>query len=924
MKFNSLSSVAILSFSLFLSANIYSVWAEEPKLISLFFSGYDQSAQLSKASVVSVVTPPSPLLNKSAVLYVPSIDASSTAMSLDTLTVSKGIYSGPSLDGASTKSGLMSALPTIIDGSWQGNVISAKYGGTGVSNYSKGDILYADASGDLVKLPSFGSSGTGLNAGTPFVVPAGSVLAMSGDGLPYWGSIATGPQGPQGERGPGGGSAPGFYFVGSNDTRIYPSGTNGSSGGTLSVYGDLTVNNSSNATFSAGIQATKLNLTSTTATTTLSTGGFTIGTNQLVVQQNSGNIGIGSTSPFAKIGIVANADSTGRLISMSNSSGAEKLVIQDRGWIGIGTSTPSAKISISGDGTGTGRLISLADSNNAEKLTIFDNGSVGIGTTTPSASISIQVGAAGRGLAFSYGSTERIAFVETGVAGLLRVKSGSYVVHEGVTDGGVVFPASILGVSGISSQDATNFFWDNTNKRLGVGTSSPYARLSVVGETVSSYFTATSTTATTTLSTGGLNIGSGQLVVQQNSGRVGVGTSTPSQLVDIYGNLRVGTAGLAQNALFVDSSANRIGLGTSTPTHTLTIQGNATAPNEAGIMIRNSDYETLFSITAKAGSSGGLFKMNYGPDTLVKIGVDEASYFNGGNVGIGTSSPWRAFSAVGTLGLSSTLANSGPSSDTLCVNTTTFEVFRVSGACTGSSERFKENIEPYASGGISLVKNLRPVSYNYKNDTSRQHLGFIAEEVNRLEPRIVQFERDGITPRGVLYDEVTAVLTKAIQEQQTQIDSLNMAISATGNWNLGTNGVLTITEIKTDKFCIGSTCIDESTLRAILKSSGVETSTNSHSSAPVIAPELDAPATPTDTEAPVVSLVGESIITLKIGDSFVDPGATVTDNVNNNLGIQTVGAEIDTSVAGVHTITYNAVDSTGNKAPEISRTVAVE
>ncbi len=45
---------------------------------------------------------------------------------------------------------------------------------------------------------------------------------------------------------------------------------------------------------------------------------------------------------------------------------------------------------------------------------------------------------------------------------------------------------------------ATNVF-TNAAPRIGIGTSTPYATLSVVGETVSSYFTATSTTASSTM-----------------------------------------------------------------------------------------------------------------------------------------------------------------------------------------------------------------------------------------------------------------------------------------------------------------------------------------------------------------------------------------------------------------------------------------
>ena len=44
----------------------------------------------------------------------------------------------------------------------------------------------------------------------------------------------------------------------------------------------------------------RLAMTSTTATSTFSTGGLAVGTNQFVVQQNSGNAGIGTTTPVTK------------------------------------------------------------------------------------------------------------------------------------------------------------------------------------------------------------------------------------------------------------------------------------------------------------------------------------------------------------------------------------------------------------------------------------------------------------------------------------------------------------------------------------------------------------------------------------------------------------------------------------------------
>jgi hypothetical protein len=77
-----------------------------------------------------------------------------------------------------------------------------------------------------------------------------------------------------------------------------------------------------------------------------------------------------------------------------------------------------------------------------------------------------------------------------------------------------------------------------------------------------------------------------------------------------------------------------------------------------------------------------------------------------------------------------------------------------------------------------------------------------------------------------------------------------------------------------------------------------------------------------DTEPPVIQLIGESSVSLNIGDSYVDPGATVTDNVNSNLGVHVEGA-VDTATAGDYVLTYSAEDSAGNKAIEINRVVTI-
>ncbi|MDO8620419.1 MAG: hypothetical protein Q7R64_03685, partial [bacterium] len=71
--------------------------------------------------------------------------------------------------------------------------------------------------------------------------------------------------------------------------------------------------------------------------------------------------------------------------------------------------------------------------------------------------------------------------------------------------------------------------------KLGIGTTSPYSALSVAGQVVAANYVATSTTATSTFG-GGLTVGDTQFVVQQATGFVGIGTTTPTRSLTIDAN----------------------------------------------------------------------------------------------------------------------------------------------------------------------------------------------------------------------------------------------------------------------------------------------------------------------------------------------------------------------------------------------------
>ncbi len=136
-----------------------------------------------------------------------------------------------------------------------------------------------------------------------------------------------------------------------------------------------------------------------------------------------------------------------------------------------------------------------------------------------------------------------IRFITAGVLRLTIDATGIAITN--LTTGSVLF----AGAGGLISQDNANYFWDDVNKRLGIGTASPTSKLTIlqssddiVGglslyETTGTYnggiFRAAGANGALVLRHAGvdaLTIGGGAFF-----GRIGVGTSTPASLFHIKG-----------------------------------------------------------------------------------------------------------------------------------------------------------------------------------------------------------------------------------------------------------------------------------------------------------------------------------------------------------------------------------------------------
>jgi hypothetical protein len=70
--------------------------------------------------------------------------------------------------------------------------------------------------------------------------------------------------------------------------------------------------------------------------------------------------------------------------------------------------------------------------------------------------------------------------------------------------------------------------------------------------------------------------------------------------------------------------------------------------------------------------------------------------------------------------------------------------------------------------------------------------------------------------------------------------------------------------------------------------------------------------------------LGDNPLYINQGDTYTDPGATASDNVDGDISANiTATSIVDTSAAGTYTVTYTVSDAAGNTATPVVRTVNV-
>ena len=710
----------------------------------------------------------------------------------------------------------------------------------------------------------------------------------------------------------------------------------------------------------------------------VASGYLTFGNGSLALATSSGlfwdnsnsRLGVGTTSPQGRLSITSSGSTSGTAFLVANSSNSPILTVLDSGTISFAPSMTGASggntavqniVAAQPSGTVTGTYTGFRTSmgyNSASNtsgavtgiqgvgrlysgvanqtqgiygIAEFDGTGINTGSlyggrfqsqVTSTGGITHVIGVKLDGPSIASGATVDQTFglyvqdLNAGNFGTVTGNSAAVQIEGAGPNNAIGFSGA--GGSGVNSkiyssaanqlniEASSNLFLNSLGGNVGIGTSSPGTKLDVRG----------SAGALSDTSSGIAFVGTGMSKLQ---------IGYDSTVGNGYAWLQASKNSSTWSNLILNPNGNgRIGIGTTSPETVFDVRGS-------GAALSNSASGIAFVGT-------GMSKLQIGYDTSTTRGYawlaatkDSGTWsdlvFNPtgtGKVGVATTSPWRTLSVTGTVGFDGLTGNFGAGS--LCL-TANKEVVYNSGSdsCLSSLRSTKHDINALMVDAAAQVLALNPVSFIYNNDASSTvRYGFIAEDAAAVDSHLATYDQSGnlsgVDDRGLL-----AVIVKALQSLITKVDGFALNIvSAHISVTVGDFDTVNANKANVGELCIGATCVTEIQLKTLLANA------SAHADSGNTGTESASSSVAVDTTPPIVSITGANPATVNVGSTYVDFGATVTDDVDQNLGYKTFlngtlvsDIVVDTSAAATDTIDYVATDSAGNTATS-TRTVIVD
>jgi trimeric autotransporter adhesin len=468
-----------------------------------------------------------------------------------------------------------------------------------------------------------------------------------------------------------------------------------------------------------------------------------------LIFDNGTNIGIGTATPSAVLHVVGTILSSSSVTATSfvKSGGTSAQILAADGsvitagtniTISGGTISASGGGSITGSGT-TNYLTKWTSSSAIGNSIIYDNGTnVGIGT---SSSLTYKLNVNGEIFAWNLWTQESAWTIGTSSASASITGFGT-TGYAGTTN------------TLIFNVNASERMRINSSGNIGIGTSSPVAKVDITGSDVNRVVLRVANT----------NVPNGDKEINMFVG----GTSAYG--ISSWQNSGVieSVAGLSSNFVLSNYQTGAIIFTNSGRIERMRILADGKVAIGSSTTIFSSAFQ-VYQNTAGGvmahfydpAANSGFYWSAYSTSILFEARTSSGSTYRdmvfqvyGGNFGIRTG--------VSTL------------SYTLQVNGT---VAGVGGYVNWSDARLKKDVKPLQDS-LKNILNLNGISYNWDkkidptlNLDDDNHIGLLAQDVEKILPQVVSTAKDKFGTKAIAYSDLVPVLIEAIKELNAKIEA---------------------------------------------------------------------------------------------------------------------------------------------------------